>query len=43
LDDYKLTEWFFFYWCTGSPRWSWKKGHKTVVVWWWIDVVTSDH
>ena len=20
---------------TGSPGWSWKKGHKMVVVWWW--------
>jgi len=20
---------------TGSPGWSWKKGRKTVVVWWW--------
>jgi len=21
---------------TGSPEWSWKKGHKTVVVVWWL-------
>jgi len=21
---------------TGSPRWSWKKGHKTVVVVWFV-------
>ena len=24
---------------TGSPRWSWRKGHKTVVVWWWVSKV----
>jgi len=22
---------------TGSPGWSRKKGHKTVVVWWWYN------
>jgi len=24
-----------FYSITGSPGWSWKKGRKTVVVWWY--------
>ena len=24
---------------TCSPRWSWKKGRKTVVVWWWYSAL----
>ena len=26
---------------TGSPGWSWKKGCKTVVVWWWFTAGTN--
>ena len=33
---------------TCSPKWSWIKGHKMVVIvnwfiWWWISVVTENH